>query len=159
MKILQNEITGNPTSLPTDFGGKLRFILSVLFPERLRSTAAAYIFGGEIELFRHNGVGRGEMRRTITGTQIENRNAWEKVLSSYCYSFLKIMVMSKIPVFFLINFSLGLCFVVDFGIHKICFCWTFSLPTTFCTSPCKQCPDELSFKNFRIVNRRNTMIP
>jgi len=46
---------------------------------------------------------------------------------------------------FLIIFSLALCFVVDFGIHKICFWWTFSLRTTFCTSPCNQCPDELSF--------------
>ncbi len=59
MKIIQNEITGNPTSLPTYFGGKLRFILSVLFPERLRSTAAAHIFGARSNYFVIMGVGRG----------------------------------------------------------------------------------------------------
>jgi hypothetical protein len=52
----------------SNFGGKLRFILSVLFPERLPSTAATYIFNlanwGEIELFCHNG-GAG-MRCTKT---------------------------------------------------------------------------------------------
>jgi hypothetical protein len=153
--MIQNEITGNPTSLPTDFGGKLRFILSVLFPQRLRSTAAAHIFGARSNYFVIMGAGGGRwdvlylgttfLWSEITGTQIENRNASEKVLSGYWASFLKIMVMSKIPVFFFKNFSLGLCFVVDFGIHKICFWWTFSLPLTFCTSPCNQCPDELSF--------------
>ncbi len=35
MKILQNKITGTQTSFSTNFGGKLSFILSFLFPERL----------------------------------------------------------------------------------------------------------------------------
>jgi len=35
MKILQNEINGTQTSFSTNFGGKLSFILSFLFPERL----------------------------------------------------------------------------------------------------------------------------
>jgi hypothetical protein len=35
MKILQNEITRFQTSFSTNFGGKLSFILSFLFPERL----------------------------------------------------------------------------------------------------------------------------
>jgi hypothetical protein len=43
MKILQNEITGTQTSFATNFGAKLSFILSFLFPERL-NTAATYIF-------------------------------------------------------------------------------------------------------------------
>jgi len=34
MKILQNEITGTQTSFSTNFGAKLSFILSFLFPER-----------------------------------------------------------------------------------------------------------------------------
>jgi hypothetical protein len=42
MKILQNEITGTQTSFPTNFGGKLSFILSFPLPQRL--TAATYIF-------------------------------------------------------------------------------------------------------------------
>jgi hypothetical protein len=43
-KFLQNEITGTQTSFfSTNLGGKLSFILSFLFPERLH-TAAAYIF-------------------------------------------------------------------------------------------------------------------
>jgi hypothetical protein len=80
MKIIQNEITGNPTSLPTDFGGKLRFILSVLFPERLRSTAATHIFGGEIELFRHNRGGGDETRRTISGDNVLiKQNNWDPI--------------------------------------------------------------------------------
>jgi len=33
MKILQNEITVTQTSFPTNFGGKLSFILSFLFPQ------------------------------------------------------------------------------------------------------------------------------
>ncbi len=35
MKILQSEITGTQTSFYTKFGGKLSFILSFFFPERL----------------------------------------------------------------------------------------------------------------------------
>jgi hypothetical protein len=35
MKILQKEITGTQTSFCTNFGGKLSFIPSFLFPERL----------------------------------------------------------------------------------------------------------------------------
>jgi len=35
MKILQYEITGAQTSFSTNFGGRLRFILSFLFSERL----------------------------------------------------------------------------------------------------------------------------
>jgi hypothetical protein len=40
-EILQNEVTGTQTSLSTNFGGKLSFIASFLFP--VRSTAATYI--------------------------------------------------------------------------------------------------------------------
>jgi hypothetical protein len=36
MKILQNETTETQTSFSTHFGGKLSFILSFLFPERLQ---------------------------------------------------------------------------------------------------------------------------
>jgi hypothetical protein len=35
MEILQNEITGTQTRFYTNFGGKLRFIPSFLFPEQL----------------------------------------------------------------------------------------------------------------------------
>jgi len=78
MKIIQNEITGNPTSLPTNFGGKLRFILSVLFPERLRSTAAAHIFGAKSNYFVIMGWEGGEMRRTISRDNVLiKRNNWD----------------------------------------------------------------------------------
>jgi hypothetical protein len=40
MKILEMEITGTQTSLPTKFGSKLSFILCFLFPD----PAATYIF-------------------------------------------------------------------------------------------------------------------
>jgi hypothetical protein len=43
MKILQNEIIGTQTSFPTNFGGKLSFILSFLFPERLH-TVPTYMY-------------------------------------------------------------------------------------------------------------------
>jgi hypothetical protein len=36
MKILHSEVTGTQTSFSTNFGGKLSFILSFLFPERIR---------------------------------------------------------------------------------------------------------------------------
>jgi hypothetical protein len=44
MKTLQEEITGTQTNFSTNFGGKLIFILSFLFPERLHFTVATYIF-------------------------------------------------------------------------------------------------------------------
>jgi len=34
MKILQNKITGTQTRFSTNFGGKLSFIMSVIFPQR-----------------------------------------------------------------------------------------------------------------------------
>jgi hypothetical protein len=38
------------------------------------------------------------------------------------------------------------CVVVDFGIHNFFAFGGHSLYTlTFCTSPCKQCPDEFKF--------------
>jgi len=43
MKILQNEITGTQTKFSTNFGGKLSFMLSFLFPERLHC-CATYVF-------------------------------------------------------------------------------------------------------------------
>jgi hypothetical protein len=42
MKFLQNEITGTWITFPTNFGGKLSFILSFIF--LTASTAAIYIF-------------------------------------------------------------------------------------------------------------------
>jgi len=41
MKILQSEITGTHTSFSTNFGGKMSFILSFIFPERFH---CCYIF-------------------------------------------------------------------------------------------------------------------
>jgi hypothetical protein len=44
MKILQNEIAGTRTSFSTNFGGKLSFILSFLFHERLHTAATYFHF-------------------------------------------------------------------------------------------------------------------
>jgi hypothetical protein len=41
MKILQSEITGTQTSFSTNFGGKMSFIMSFIFPERFH---CCYIF-------------------------------------------------------------------------------------------------------------------
>ncbi len=43
MKILQNEITGTQTKFSTNFGAKLSFNLSFIFPESA-PTAATYTF-------------------------------------------------------------------------------------------------------------------
>jgi len=44
VKILQNEITETQTSFDTNFGGKLSFIPSILFPEGLHCCHTTYIF-------------------------------------------------------------------------------------------------------------------
>jgi hypothetical protein len=44
MKILQSEITGTQTSFSTNFGGKMSFILSFIFPERFH---CCYIYVNE----------------------------------------------------------------------------------------------------------------
>jgi hypothetical protein len=44
MKILQNEITKTQSNFSTKIGGKLSFMLSFLFPERLHSTVGTYVF-------------------------------------------------------------------------------------------------------------------
>jgi hypothetical protein len=52
MKILQSKITGTQTSFSTSFGGKLSFILSCLFPERLPQQSFFFFFEAK---FRQNG--------------------------------------------------------------------------------------------------------